>query len=57
MEDVEDDSQIDNDEWEDMEFKDDMENMVDMYSFFAYKKLLPLVQNTHNTFFSLVVDW
>ena len=38
-EDAEDDSQIDNDEWKDMELEDDMENMVDMYSFFAYKKL------------------
>ena len=38
MEDAEDDSQIDNDDWEDMEIEDDMENMVDIYSFFAYKK-------------------
>ena len=38
-EDAEDDSQIDNDEWKDMELEDDMENMVDMYSFFAYRKL------------------
>ena len=38
MEDEEDDSQID-DECEDMEFEGDMENMVDMYSFFANKKL------------------
>ena len=36
MEDAEDDSQIDNDEWEDMELEDDMENMVDMYLFVAY---------------------
>ena len=43
MEDAEDDSQIDDDEWEDMELVDDMENMVDMYSFFVYKKL----QNSH----------
>ena len=39
MEDAEDDSQVDDDEWEDMELEDDMENMVDMYSFFAYKKI------------------
>ena len=36
MEDAEDDSQIDNDEWEGMELEDDMENMVDMYLFVAY---------------------
>ena len=39
MEDVEDDSQIKDDEWEEMELENDMENMVDMYSFFASKKL------------------
>ena len=37
MEDAEDDSEINDDKWEDMEFKDDMENMVHMYSIFAYK--------------------
>ena len=36
MEDVEDDSQMNDHEWEDMELEDNMENMVDMYSFFAY---------------------
>ena len=39
MEDAEDDSQINDDDWEDMEIEDDMENMVDIYSFFAYKKV------------------
>ena len=38
MEDAEDDSQVDDDEWEDMELEDDMENMVDMYSFLHIKK-------------------
>ena len=37
MEDAEGDSQIDNDDWEDMEIKDDMENMVDIYSFLHIK--------------------
>ena len=32
MEDVEDESQIDDDKWDNMEFKDNMEHMVDMYS-------------------------
>ena len=45
MEDAEDDSQINDDEWEDMELEDNMENMVDMDSFFAYKK----VQNSCNS--------
>ena len=39
MEEAEDDSQIDNDEWEDMEFEDNMENMVDMVLFFLHMKL------------------
>ena len=39
MEGVEDDSQIDDDNCEDMEIEDDMENMVDIHSFFAYKKV------------------
>ena len=43
MEDGEDDSQIDDDKCEDMELEDDTENMVDMYLYFAYKKL----QNSH----------
>ena len=38
MEDAENDSQMDDDEWEDMELEDDMENMVDMYLFFFYIK-------------------
>ena len=37
MEDVEDDFQIDDYKWEDMELEDDMENMVDLSSFLAYK--------------------
>ena len=37
------DSEIGDDEWEDMELEDDMENMVDIYLCFAYKKL----QNSH----------
>ena len=44
MEDAEDDSQINDDEWEDMELEDNMENMVDMDSFFAYKKGTKLMQ-------------
>ena len=39
MEGVEDDSQIDDDNCEDMEIEDDMENMVDIHSFFAYKRV------------------
>ena len=39
MEDTEDDAQNDDDKWEDMELEDDIENMVDMYSSFAFKKL------------------
>ena len=39
MENAEYDSQIDNDDWEDMEIEDDMENMVDIYLFFPYKKV------------------
>ena len=35
---MEDDNDISNDDWEDMEIEDDMENMVDIYSFFAFKK-------------------
>ena len=38
MEEVEDTSQIDDDNWEDMEIEDNMENMVDIFLFFAYKK-------------------
>ena len=38
MEDAEEDSHIDDDDWEDMEIEDDMENIIDIYSFFAYKK-------------------
>ena len=42
MEDVEDASQI-IDDWEDMEIEDNMDNMVDIYLFFAYRN----VQNSH----------
>ena len=42
MEDVEDASQV-IDDWEDMEIEDNMENMVDIYLFFAYRN----VQNSH----------
>ena len=41
MEDVEDDSQVNDDEWEDMELEDDMENI---HIIFLYKKL----QNSHS---------
>ena len=39
MENVEDDSQTNNDDWEDLEIEDDMENMVDICLFVAYKKV------------------
>ena len=38
MEDVEDYSQINDDDWDDMEIENDMENMVDIYSVLHVKK-------------------
>ena len=43
MEDAEDDNNIDDMDWEDMEIEDDMENLGDIYSFLALKKQ----QNSH----------
>ena len=37
MEDAEDDDEIGDDEWEDMEIEDDMENLRDIYSLMALK--------------------
>ena len=38
MEDVEDNDDVDNVDWEDMEIEDDRENVGDMYSLLALKK-------------------